>query len=180
MREITNRYEMEAEEADAYTEELKDQARESKRAKAQSERHADDAMREEALAEDARRGGFPDLADLHAEEAHAARFRAAEACQHNGGISLPKECGGGARCYDCPPARGAWPCQSRHDNPGGTMIKIEIDTGNAAFEPDPRQEAARILTDLCKLLKGQLVEGDSVNLKDANGNTCGFFEWRGE
>jgi hypothetical protein len=94
-------WDMDREEADHQMAELQAAGREADRARKISERHADDAMRSEALAEYFRRDGLTILADHHAEEAHAARWKAAEACPHNGGISLPKECGGGARCYDC-------------------------------------------------------------------------------
>lgn len=49
---------------------------------------------------------------------------------------------------------------------------IEIETGNAAFEPEPGPETARIIQALAESLKagGRLLDR---SLQDANGNTVG-------
>ncbi|HEU0197011.1 MAG TPA: hypothetical protein VFQ88_07305 [Nevskiaceae bacterium] len=56
-------------------------------------------------------------------------------------------------------------------------ITIKIETGNAAFDPEP-EEVARILRELAdKVEKSRGVEkGDEMSLFDANGNKVGT--WR--
>jgi hypothetical protein len=54
------------------------------------------------------------------------------------------------------------------------MIQIEIDTANAAFQPDPAIEVARILRDVVERLEqGTLTGKFSRLLKDVNGNYVG-------
>ena len=54
------------------------------------------------------------------------------------------------------------------------MITITIATDNAAFEPVPEQETARILRILCmELLAHGMTKGDVLPLHDINGNTVG-------
>ena len=58
------------------------------------------------------------------------------------------------------------------------MIKIEFDTGNAAFNNCEGIESARILTDLCKHLEFHSTElnNDNYIIKDLNGNTIGTMK----
>lgn len=55
------------------------------------------------------------------------------------------------------------------------MFKLEIDTGNAAFDDTPASELARILRDLAHRLEceGAPPRGDSFALRDFNGNRVG-------
>ena len=52
------------------------------------------------------------------------------------------------------------------------MFKIEIETDNDAFAPEPGPELARILRELADKLDAGTVP-ESVRLRDINGNTCG-------
>jgi len=60
-------------------------------------------------------------------------------------------------------------------------LSIEIDTGSAAFDPDPDAEVARILNgfaalvDVLGLRGGWAIEYHSHPPYDVNGNRCG--EW---
>jgi len=56
-------------------------------------------------------------------------------------------------------------------------LHIEMDCDNAAFEPEPGQEAARILSELARLIDGSKPPY-SGKLFDANGNRVGSFNWR--
>jgi hypothetical protein len=50
-------------------------------------------------------------------------------------------------------------------------IEITIDTMNAAFDPEPTVEIARILTDAaCQIQAG---DTRNRNIRDINGNICG-------
>lgn len=51
---------------------------------------------------------------------------------------------------------------------------VEIEMDNAAFEDDPREEVEAVL--LRMLRKIDLIEADSVKLRDSNGNTVGTAE----
>lgn len=62
------------------------------------------------------------------------------------------------------------------------MIRIEISTGNAAFEESPGGEVARILHDLADRFarevrpqKGQFMAA-AIGLRDVNGNAVGTAE----
>jgi hypothetical protein len=67
-------------------------------------------------------------------------------------------------------------CKGKRDNreyfEGGlNMLKIKIDTGNAAFEENPSDECARILEDAAlKLRQGN----NEIPLHDINGNLVGI------
>jgi len=50
---------------------------------------------------------------------------------------------------------------------------ISIAMDNAAFDPEPATELARILCDLAERVKRG---DDQVNLRDANGNKVGEFK----
>ncbi len=59
------------------------------------------------------------------------------------------------------------------------MIRIEIETTNAAFEGHPGMEVARILEDLARRFRdGEIVGDGNVThpLRDVNGNTVGRVE----
>ena len=58
------------------------------------------------------------------------------------------------------------------------MIKIEFDTGNAAFNNCEGIESARILTKLCQHLEFHSAElnNDTYIIKDLNGNTIGTMK----
>lgn len=56
-------------------------------------------------------------------------------------------------------------------------FKLEIDCGNAAFEPDAATEVARILVNMCDTT---LPFDASGKLWDANGNVVGFFRFEEE
>jgi|Wag4MinimDraft_13_1082653.scaffolds.fasta_scaffold00006_43 hypothetical protein len=51
-------------------------------------------------------------------------------------------------------------------------IKIEIETENAAFQPEPRREVARILREAADSIES----GRTPNIMDINGNKVGGFE----
>jgi hypothetical protein len=51
---------------------------------------------------------------------------------------------------------------------------IRIETDNAAFDPDPGPEPARILRKLADRLEGGADLAESIRLMDYNGNTVGF------
>lgn len=54
-------------------------------------------------------------------------------------------------------------------------VIIEIDTGNAAFETDPREEFCRILRTLADTAEDtRLRDLGGKNLLDINGNTVGL------
>lgn len=55
------------------------------------------------------------------------------------------------------------------------MFKLEIETGNAAFDDTPASELARILRDLAGELECEGIprRGDSFTLRDVNGNRVG-------
>ncbi len=55
------------------------------------------------------------------------------------------------------------------------MIRIEIETGNAAFGDDPLLEVARIFTTLSERLRRLEWAGEPANLflTDSNGNKVG-------
>ena len=60
------------------------------------------------------------------------------------------------------------------------MIRITINTDNAAFDEAPHIEVARILGDLCRRYSlADLVRGKEpdITLRDANGNTVGTAEF---
>lgn len=51
---------------------------------------------------------------------------------------------------------------------------LTIDCGNAAFDPAPDYELARILRSIADRLEGLDLDADTVvNLYDTNGNRCG-------
>jgi hypothetical protein len=57
------------------------------------------------------------------------------------------------------------------------MFTVKIETGNAAFEPRPHDEIARILRELADRIEaGKFTR----SLRDANGNTVGRVEWLGK
>ena len=53
----------------------------------------------------------------------------------------------------------------------GERIRIEIETGNAAFDDSPTTEIARILRDLAKRFERDGIPPE--RLRDINGNTVG-------
>jgi hypothetical protein len=58
------------------------------------------------------------------------------------------------------------------------MLKIQIETSNAAFE-EPG-EVARILRELADKLDGATNEGGMINnqpIRDINGNRVGSWDW---
>ena len=60
------------------------------------------------------------------------------------------------------------------------MFELTIDTGNAAFDPEPGREIARILRELAdrtEIDPGYLMACGygHVSVRDVNGNTCGRF-----
>lgn len=64
-----------------------------------------------------------------------------------------------------------------------TTFKLTIDCGNAAFDPTPDYEIARILRSMADRLEGLNLDADTVvNLYDINGNHCGTacFDTEGE
>jgi hypothetical protein len=54
------------------------------------------------------------------------------------------------------------------------MIKIEINTENAAFDETPNIELARILREIAD--KVEAIEIPK-NVRDINGNVCGTIKW---
>jgi len=58
------------------------------------------------------------------------------------------------------------------------MIKIEFDTGNAAFNNCEGIESARILAKLCQHLEfhSTKLSNDTYIIKDLNGNTIGTMK----
>jgi hypothetical protein len=52
------------------------------------------------------------------------------------------------------------------------MITITIKTGNAAFEPDPNYELARILKEIAKKLENGY-DPEDISIMDINGNNVG-------
>ena len=54
-----------------------------------------------------------------------------------------------------------------------TGIVITIESGNAAFSPDPSFELARILRDLADRVERDGSVPDGLPLRDVNGNTVG-------
>ena len=56
------------------------------------------------------------------------------------------------------------------------MFKLEIETGNAAFDDTPASEIARILRHLAERLEtnGAPESGDAFTLHDYNGNRVGW------
>jgi len=59
------------------------------------------------------------------------------------------------------------------------MIKIEFDTGNAAFNNCEGIESARILTKLCQHLEfhgENELNNETIIIKDLNGNTIGTMK----
>lgn len=55
------------------------------------------------------------------------------------------------------------------------MFKLELETGNAAFDDCPITEAARILRDIADNLEsGSQIGGGPA--RDANGNRVGWWE----
>lgn len=56
-------------------------------------------------------------------------------------------------------------------------FKLEMDMGNAAFDPAcPEWEVARILKDIARRVEFGATEG---KLRDSNGNTVGTFKTTG-
>ena len=53
------------------------------------------------------------------------------------------------------------------------MFRIEIQTDNAAFDPDPGPELARILRELAARLDDGVDLAEPIRLRDINGNTVG-------
>jgi len=56
----------------------------------------------------------------------------------------------------------------------GKQITILIETDNEAFTDDPWEECRRILHELAAK---DLAPGDSINLRDVNGNKVGSMRW---
>ncbi len=56
-----------------------------------------------------------------------------------------------------------------------SMFRLQIETENAAFEPSPRLEVARILRELAERLEQGLFGGR--RLHDINGNNVGSFRF---
>lgn len=57
------------------------------------------------------------------------------------------------------------------------MFELKINTGNAAFEEEPRQEVIRILQEaILKLIEGN----NNNNLFDINGNRVGHYIFKEE
>lgn len=56
---------------------------------------------------------------------------------------------------------------------------LNIDCGNAAFDPDPVPEVARILREVADRLESGAFPRNSVNVRDINGNTVGTFRLTG-
>lgn len=62
--------------------------------------------------------------------------------------------------------------------PSRGKLSIEIDTSNAAFEPDPKQEVARVLNGLAAALLGGAADYTlRGRLVDVNGNQIGSWFW---
>ncbi len=63
------------------------------------------------------------------------------------------------------------------------MVRIEIETDNAAFEEAPSCEVAKILRKLATMMETeQPLTRDGMfrkitNLRDTNGNPVGFCKW---
>jgi hypothetical protein len=56
------------------------------------------------------------------------------------------------------------------------MFEVKIDTDNAAFDPNPDLEVARILERVASELRGTIADqacGFSMRLLDVNGNAVG-------
>lgn len=56
------------------------------------------------------------------------------------------------------------------------MLRIEIDTGNAAFEQAGGDELARILRGLAMNFEDGTLRPCQGRLRDSNGNTCGSYQ----
>lgn len=64
-----------------------------------------------------------------------------------------------------------------------TTFTLTIDCGNAAFDPAPDYELARILRSMADRLEGLYLDADTtIKLYDINGNHCGTakFDTEGE
>lgn len=60
-------------------------------------------------------------------------------------------------------------------------FKLTINCDNAAFDPAPDYELARILRAMADRLEGLDLDADTVvNLYDVNGNHCGVAEFQTE
>jgi len=57
-----------------------------------------------------------------------------------------------------------------------TEFTIKMDTGNAAFDPDPQYEVARILREIADRLERDGANGLYQTIHDINGNDVG--RWR--
>ena len=58
------------------------------------------------------------------------------------------------------------------------MLQITIETGNAAFDDNVTQETARVLRSLADKIEAGIGSGlDRGVLIDANGNSCGIWDW---
>lgn len=56
-------------------------------------------------------------------------------------------------------------------------LSLSLNTSNAAFEAQSGTETARILRELAdKLDGGDILPGESIPLRDYNGNTVGQFK----
>jgi len=64
--------------------------------------------------------------------------------------------------------------ESLQEARAGRQVTILIETDNEAFTDEPSLELARILQSLAS---GNLNPGDSINIRDINGNTVGSFRW---
>lgn len=53
-------------------------------------------------------------------------------------------------------------------------LRIEIEMGNAAFADDPGAEVERIIRRVAESMTYSM--GSYMNLRDSNGNRCGFAE----
>lgn len=55
-------------------------------------------------------------------------------------------------------------------------VSLAINTDNAAFQPDPAPEIARILRKIADRVEAGLSDYGHLTILDANGNTVGLFE----
>ena len=61
-----------------------------------------------------------------------------------------------------------------------STLTVTIKAGNAAFEPEPGVELARILRKLAQALEfAMVVEGALLSLYDIDGITVGQARWKG-
>jgi hypothetical protein len=60
----------------------------------------------------------------------------------------------------------------------GSMFRLELETDNAAFQPQWGAEVARILREVADTVEPIGFRPDGGNLRDINGNLAGYWKGR--